>query len=144
MGMYSDADQGFKWYFKAASKGLVFSENRVGLHYQYGQGVTQSLDSALYWFKKAADKGSGLAEYNIGMLFSRSVSPPDPPEAFSWFYKSAQHNDRSGEYLLGWCYYSGSGTGINKDEGIKWMRKAAKDGNYDAKKMLNYLKITYE
>ena len=44
-----------------------------------------------------------------------------------------------GELSLGGCYYFGNGVETNKEEGIKWIQKAADQGYEPAKGLLERL-----
>lgn len=53
----------------------------------------------------------------------------DPYKAFYFLCAAADTGFDSAEYGLGRCYYHGSGTEKNNDKAIKWMTRAAEQGN---------------
>jgi TPR repeat protein len=50
-----------KWYRKAAEKGFMDAEYKIGYFYQMGYGVTKDRTQALNWYHKAAEAGSDEA-----------------------------------------------------------------------------------
>jgi len=48
----------------------------------------------------------------------------------------AEQGDPNDQFKLGWKYYSGSGVTANREEAIKWFRKAAEQKFSNAQKML--------
>ena len=53
--------------------------------------------------------------------------------------KAAEQGDVDAQNYLGWMYFHGSGVPENKVEAVKWYRKAAKQGDSDAKRALEKL-----
>ena len=50
--------------------------------------------------------------------------------------KAAERGDVDAQNFLGWMYSQGSGVRKSKAEAIKWYRKAAQQGDSDAKQAL--------
>lgn len=49
-------------------------------------------------------------------------------------------NDTAAQYFLGYCYYYGSNDmEKNKEESLRWLRKAAKGGYTEAQRMLGHI-----
>ena len=53
--------------------------------------------------------------------------------------KAAERGDPDAQNYLGWMYSHGSGVRRNKVEAIKWYRKAAEQGDSEAKQALEEL-----
>ena len=53
--------------------------------------------------------------------------------------RSAEQGDAEAQYNLGICYYNGRGVKKDTAEAVKCFRKAAKNGNSEAKAMLDVL-----
>ena len=53
--------------------------------------------------------------------------------------KAAEQGDPDAQNYLGWMYSHGSGVRSNKVEAIKWYRKAAEQGDSEAKQALEEL-----
>lgn len=63
-----DFDQAFKWYRKAAKKGLCQGQHRLGAMYARGQGVTQDYAKAYAWCKVAAFQKSSRGKRKLKCL----------------------------------------------------------------------------
>ena len=53
-----DMEKAFEYYLRAAKKGYVKAQNKVGDMYYLGQGVKQDYNEALKWYQRAAAQGS--------------------------------------------------------------------------------------
>ena len=53
--------------------------------------------------------------------------------------KDADLNDKSIQFYLGWMYMEGCGVAKDDSEAVKWYRKAAEQGDEDAKEALKRL-----
>jgi len=63
-------DEAFKWYNKAADKGLDLAQWRLGDLYAQGLGVTKDINKAIAWRGKAAEQGYYLFQYMMGVMFT--------------------------------------------------------------------------
>lgn len=63
-----DFDQAFKWYRKAAKKGLRQAQHQLGTMYARGQGVTQDFAEAYAWCKVAAFQKSNRGKRKLKCL----------------------------------------------------------------------------
>jgi len=64
---YQDA---YRWYKKAADKGLAEAQSNLGLIYKNGWGVQRDYQQALGWYRLAADQGDAISQYQIGKMYS--------------------------------------------------------------------------
>ena len=129
-------------YSKAANQGYYKVFNCIGLCYNYGRGVESDYAEAAKWFDKAAEKSvdpsdwvsRGIA-YMLGRTEKWSAGHEihrDEGKIYYWFKKAADKGDVDGMYRLGWCYDHGIGVVVNKQEALKWYKKAAELGNAEA------------
>lgn len=58
-----------QWFLKAADRGNVRAQHRVGLAYETGRGVGKDITQALQWYHKAADNDSGESWNRIGRIY---------------------------------------------------------------------------
>ena len=81
----------------------------------------------------AADHGSSEAWILLGQLavYKRN-DKVDSAKAFACFKRAAALNDLSGNFLVGQCYYFGTGVEQNADLAIPFLRRAAEGGNASA------------
>ena len=135
-------DKAFYYYSKAANQGYYKVFNCIGLCYNYGRGVESDYAKAAKWFDKAAEKSvdpsdwvsRGIA-YMLGRTEKWSAGHEihrDEGKIYYWFKKAADKGDVDGMYQLGWCYDHGIGVVVNKQEALKWYKKAAELGNAEA------------
>lgn len=61
-------------------------------------------------------------------------------DAVKQYRNDAEQGDAEAQYMLGCCYQFGDGIIKNKDEAAKWLRKSAKQGYVQAKKLLDAIK----
>jgi len=52
-----DAQEGFKWSYKAAEQGIPDAQAMVGMAYYEGCGVEKDLNKAVYFLEKAKKNG---------------------------------------------------------------------------------------
>jgi TPR repeat protein len=59
-----------KWYKKAAEKGNVDAQFRLGYCYEQGRGVKGSYGEAIKWYKKAGQQGDSVARERMRLLLN--------------------------------------------------------------------------
>ena len=60
----------------------------------------------------------------------------DLPTAVKYYSQAAEKGIDAGQLNLGIAYLTGAGVPKDEDEAVKWLRKAAAQGDEDAKKAL--------
>lgn len=136
-----DLAKAYKIFKKLAEQGDAGAQNNLG-HLYLGdvKGVVpQDLAEALNWYSKAAAQHHASAHFSIGMLhlFGMGV-PRDEFEAFKWIRTSAEQGYEYAQYFLGNAYAKGWGEVMAQDDAkaIYWMRRAAMQGNLDARRYI--------
>ena len=125
-----DNKQAVYWYRKAAEQGSAYAQNRLGLHYDQGKGVTQSSADAVYWFRLAAEQGNMNAQNNLAICYYNGEGVErNYSEAVKWYRKAAEQGHAGAQNGLGVAYYQGRGVAQNYTEAIHWYRKSADQGN---------------
>lgn len=115
-GVDIDKQEGLKYYFSAAEKGLAPAQHAVGCFYLGGNGVDKNEKEGIRWIKLAVDQGFTLAFASWGLMYVDGLGvPKDYKEAVKWFKLSAEI-DTVGMYNLGWAYETGSGIEANKEK----------------------------
>ncbi|KAF9080273.1 hypothetical protein BGX23_002375, partial [Mortierella sp. AD031] len=69
------------WFLKAAKQGHVIAQNRIGLLYEMGHGVTKDYSKAAEWFIKAATQGHATVQSNVGIMHERGRGVPQDYKA---------------------------------------------------------------
>ena len=154
-----DVEDFAAWHFKvikrAAEKGNVSAQNRLGHMYDSGYGVPEDDAAAVYWFQKAdahtfigdmyyrdgdyveaalwyrkdAVKGYAGPQFDLGSIYYGShAGPRDPVEAMRWFRKAAEQGHIDAQYQLGFMYFTGDGVPEDKIQAYAWISIAAAQG----------------
>ncbi len=71
----------------------------------------------------------------------QSFDNRDYKTAFEQLYPVAMEGDPDAQYAVGYMLYYGKGVAVNKNDGMEWIRKSAKQGNSLAEQALG---IVYE
>lgn len=131
----------FEWYDRAALKNYPPAQNMLGLMLRHGWGCKQSDEKAYYYYKKSAKQDHPAAIHNIGHAFFHGIAYKNGKKiqdyklAFENFMKVAEESDET-MYYLGTCYQYGLGTNKDWNKARYWYKKAAEQGNDEAKKAL--------
>ena len=155
-----DYQEAAKWYQKAAEQGHIGAQYSLGGYYDYIEG---EYGEAFKWYQKAAEQENASAQNELGRCYYEGKSvKKDINEAIIWFRKAAEQGNEWSQFYLGKCYYNGEGVQKNINEAVKWfkkalehdmidislekdlkslIRKAAEQGNKEAKDYLNSLDL---
>ena len=63
-----------QWFSKAAERGNVRAQHRMGLAYETGRGVAKDISLALQWYHKAAENDSGESWNRIGRIYDYGIA----------------------------------------------------------------------
>ena len=140
-GTIVDRARAFKWYSRAAEQGHAEAQFVLGLMYEHGRGVDQSLLKAAGWYKRASQAGHAGAMNNLGcMYYEGSGLHRDAEKAAELFLKAAGHGHASAQFNLSIMYLFGKG-GIKRDpaKAFKWCLSAAEQGDVSACYRLSWL-----
>jgi len=153
-GVPTNTTEGERWNMKAADLGNVHAMTALGDIFllkgeaevkrftvdSLGRWVFDTPNSKLYsgqaagWYRKAAELGDTNAMWHL-----TDLSNVEESERTRWTRKLAEAGDVREMMSLGFCYIHGQGTETNVDEGLKWFRKAAEQGDQLAQSELEAL-----
>jgi hypothetical protein len=127
---------------KAAEAGDPESQNKMGVLYGQGIGLPKDKVKAYQWYMKAAAAKFPPAMWNLAFMYVRGEGgvKEDMTVAFGLFREAAELGYVKAQYDTGFMYLQGLGIAQNTEEGMKWLNKAAEQGDHDAKKLLEDLK----
>ena len=76
---------------KAAKKGFIEAQIKMGTMHEKGQGVLQIDEEAVRWFRMAAREGSAEGQFRLGMAYEtgRGVLQQNNKEARKWYSRAA-------------------------------------------------------
>jgi uncharacterized protein len=132
LGTDPDYTESVKWLQKAAEANEPEAFNNLGNAYYQGWGVEVDDQRALDLYRKAADAGSTKGMYNVAKCYhlGRAVEE-NPQEALRWFEKAAENDDIPALLYLGWKYTNSVGS-TGKDQGVRYLERAAEMGSSEA------------
>ena len=136
-GVKQDYKEAFKCYMRSAEQGYDGAMCNLGLMYSRGYGVRQSYSEAAKWYAMAAEIDFPEALHNLGMLYCEGRGVPrDMDKAVELWYRAAEKGFELSQLNLGIMYLSEG----NREEAVKWLKKAAEKGNEEAISILGGLK----
>ncbi|MDA0368598.1 MAG: hypothetical protein O3C65_00900 [Proteobacteria bacterium] len=90
LGVPQNFEVAFKWYQRAAGKGLVRAQANLANMLLRGQGVDQDPKEAAEWFHRAATAGHAISQFNIGQMYRKGLAvPQDAAKALGWLQLAA-------------------------------------------------------
>ncbi len=79
------------WYLKAAEKGAVAAQAKVGDWLTRGKGIDKDEAAGITWLQRAADRGNRDAQYGLGLAMIRGRGTPKSDSlGFTWVKKAAE------------------------------------------------------
>lgn len=139
-GIECDYEKAFQLFSNA-----VFLENKharslylLAFCYAYGYGIMQNEKYAFNLFSQASDLGSMEAKFQLTNFYreGRGGVEINYKKAFELCKESAEAGIPLAQTALGLYYILGEGVEEDYNEGIKWLQKAADNGETNAKDFL--------
>ena len=66
LGLTKNEADAVKWYREAAEQNLAAAQFRLGVCYEFGQGVAKDEVDAVKWYRKAAEQNHPWAQWTLG------------------------------------------------------------------------------
>ena len=150
-GVRKNQKEAEKWYRKAfisymteAMEGDIYSQEQIAELYMEGKGVERDEQESAKWYKKVLDyyteealKGDGEKQIEVALFYLEGKGvKKDDRESIRW-YEKAELKKALGAY----CNSLGEYYRVerrNRQEAVKWFKKAVEWGNTSAKKGLKY------
>ena len=124
-----------------AERGDVDAQYRLGVMYDFGQGVNQDSEQARHWFEKSAKQSHVFAQLFLAALYYNGEGvQQDYVQARYWFEKAAEQGDADAQIGLGLIYQNGHGVRQNKRKAKEFFGQACDKGEQagcDAYRSLN-------
>ncbi|MCP4384967.1 MAG: sel1 repeat family protein, partial [Hyphomicrobiales bacterium] len=116
-----------------AEKGDTAAQTLIGLIYEGGYGVPQSLPDALSWYQIAANAGDREAQFALGMMHleGRGVER-DRVKAAEFFEQAARQGQIDAMYNLGLFHLEGTVRPLDPELAAAYLSRAAEAGNPNA------------
>lgn len=126
---FDPVDVSFAGTLARAQRGDAEAQTKVGVMYDFGQGVTQDFAAAVNWYRKAANQNNAQAQTLLGYMYLNGQGvAQDYTAAFSWFSKGAEQGSAQAQYALWRMHYLGRGVAKNYDAAAYWLDKSADQG----------------
>ncbi|QXE89000.1 tetratricopeptide repeat protein [Geomonas subterranea] len=124
-----------------AEQGNPEAQMKLGVMLSSGVGVPLDKQQGLTWYEKSASQGYAPGQWNLAFAYIRGeVVPQDFKKAFGLLQKAADAGFDSAQYDLGMMYLQGLAVPApDQDKAEVWFRRAAAQGNRDARKILKEL-----
>lgn len=130
------------WFRLAADQGQEYSQYILGVFYGSGKGVIQNNDEAVKWLTAAVSQGHAGAQWSLAQHYRHGFGViQNNIASLHLLSLSAAQGYELAQLDLGKIYY-GSGLPVEKSlkdmpKAVAWLTLAAKQGNADAKALLN-------
>jgi TPR repeat protein len=122
-------------------QGYAWGTYLLGMTYEQGDGVPQSIDKAIDCFKEIADE-EPRAAYRLGYLsLWRDEDNQDLPAAAKWFMSAADRGNADAQLHLGIMLLNGYGVEESASKALKWFKLAANQDNRSANRELGLLYV---
>ena len=147
-----------EWFRRAERQGHTCAQSGLGDVHRDADGVAKRIYENVEWLLHAADPvdadamrrllgvaiyGYPDAQYALGLEYwNGRITKQNDEEAVKWFLHAAEPGrDHVGaQYYLGIAYLEGRGVKEkDADNGVNWLRKAARQGHTDARNALGIL-----
>lgn len=125
-------------YLKLASRlGSAGATTALGEMYWSHAKSDADRRKAIALYRRAGRRGEPHALHNIGVCHSGGVVlRKSPVLAFKYFLLAAESGHIEAAFKVGWCFVYGEGTIQSTANGRLWLRRAARSGHREAKKLL--------
>jgi hypothetical protein len=117
-----------------AEQGNAQAQVKLGVMYDYGNGVPRDSTEAVNWVRLAAEQGNAEAQFYLGSMYTDGEGVlQDYAEAVDWYRLAAEQGEVWAQYRLGTMYNNGHGVLQDYAQAVNWFRLAAEQGNAEAR-----------
>ena len=133
-GCTANQEEAFTWLSKAAMARVPEAEYQLWQMYRDGDGVAQDPSEALMWLTKAANHKYGEAALDLADIYTiGDLVNADQEKAIQYYKIAANAGLPYAECSLGIYFFSKCNNKVcYYYQAIKWFKRAAKYGLYDA------------
>jgi len=129
--------EGVKWIRKAANLGNAEAQYQLGMCYSSGTGVLKMPSEAVKWWYKSADQAHAGALYMMAVAYDCGYGGTkiDSLKASLLLEGAAKGGDERAQYQFGLRLYKAN----RQADAVFWLKLSAKQGEEDAKKLLQQI-----
>ncbi len=119
---------------QACSGGKADSCNRLGLMYDFGQGVTQDFSRAAAFYSKSCNAGNGAACYHLSMLqqYQPGGAVCNSVAVTRNLSRSCDTGIATSCSIVGYSYIHGCGVAKDTEKGLQLLSKGCSLGDHNA------------
>jgi TPR repeat protein len=148
-GVQEDDALAAEWYRKAAEAGNAEAQNDLAVMYMNGWGVEKDKAEAARWYRLAVKQKNAHAMFNLGAAYYNGDGVGiDDARAYAWFLLAQDNGSESAKDAvqraerelgptilnlgiddLAEMYFKGDELNRDPKEGVRWLRKAATNGD---------------
>jgi uncharacterized protein len=126
---------------RAANRGVIVAQYRLGMMYAQGIGIERDLSLALRWLKTAAPNYEAAAQQLQAVRYELRNAYTDE---FDRSWAAAQTGDALSMFKLAIMFQDGVGTSPNAARALEWLEKAAQLNVADAQARLGTMYLNGE
>ena len=132
-GVEQNKELAFEYLKKAAESRYTDAENRLAYYLFLGLDIAKDVNKAVDLYTKAFNKGSVLAASNLALIYAQEKEGVkfDFEKCFKCASFAASKGDTISKRILGYLYIK-EGKRHNLDEGIRWLKEATYEGDFNA------------
>lgn len=141
-GIKIDHEKAGHWLLNAAERGLPAAQMGIGAWYLEGRRIPADWHKGIYWLEKAAKQDNAMAQVLLAAVYLGEANSmpsgfaPNPKKSFYWMLKAANNGFAMAQYEVSRMYFKGTGTIVDNDAGLSWLKKAAQSGWKSAMQVL--------
>jgi len=128
----------YECYQQRAREGDPHCQVWVGWMAYTGHGTQKDENLGLDWLRKAAAAGSAAGAFYCGR---HALKAKNYEEALRFFHQAAEKDYSPGLLWLGLVHVRGYGIPLDKGKGIGYLKRAARAGNFFARRELALMMI---
>ncbi len=101
LGVESDQEAAFRWYFRAANLDNALAAHNLGNAYREGDGMPRDSKVAAFWYHRAAEQGDALPMFWLGEMYEHGEGVElDLEQARRWYAESADRGRADAQAAL--------------------------------------------
>ena len=137
-------DEAVRLMRQAAEQGHIDAQDRLGIVYNFGQGVKQSYSEVSKWFRKAAEQGLPQAQFNLGSSYYDGEGVEQSySKAAKRYRKAADQGLADAQYALAEFYMFGRRVlEMSRAKAVELLTIAANQGHQNAQDLLVSLRTS--
>lgn len=119
-----------RYFRKAAERGNVSAQYKLGEHYENGVGVPKDYREAYRWYRRAGEAGDRYAEFKVGWFLQKGMGVRQSSrEAARWYQRAADGGNPWGYHMLGFMLADGEGVRRDPAKARRYLEISVRETN---------------